>query len=120
MNARAVAAAFDAIVMVALAYAWTGGSFADRALDVVLWGSAGAGVVAALVVFGRGPAELGWVAIGYIVFAGLLASGLPLPIHLLLAIAFVPLLPRPRGSLVMGLAIAALVAIGSLVIVRAL
>ena len=120
MSARAIAAAFDAIVMVALAYTWTGGSFADRALDIVLWGSAAAGVTAALVVFGRGPAELGWAAIGYIVFAGLLASALPLPIHLLLAIAFVPMLPRPRGSIVMGLAITALVAIGSLAVIRAL
>ena len=120
MSARAIAAAFDAIVMVALAYTWTGGSFADRALDVVLWGSAAAAVVAALVVFGRGPAGLGWVAIGYIAFAGLLASAQPSPIHLLLAIAFVPMLPRPRGSLITGLAIAVLVAVVLQVALRAL
>lgn len=108
---RGVTAAFNAITMVAAAYALTGGSFADRGANLVLWGSAAAVVVAALVVLSDGPAVLGWAAVGYVLFAALLATARPVPLLLLLAVAFLPILQRPRGSLAIGLAVAAAAAV---------
>jgi hypothetical protein len=102
---RAIAAAFDAIAMTALAVVLTGGSFADPVADLVLWGSAGAAVVAALVVLTHGPVVIGWAAVGYILFAGLLASDRIVPLVLLLALAYLTILERPRGSLALGLSV---------------
>jgi hypothetical protein len=96
--------------MVAAAYTLTRGSLADPAANLVLWGSAAAAVVAALVVLSNGPAVIGWAAIGYVVFAALLATSRPVPLLLLLGVAYMPVLQRPRGSLVAGLAIAFLTA----------
>lgn len=100
--------------MVAAAYAVTGGvSLRDTGLILGLWGPAIAAIVAALVVLANGWPPIGWVAIGYIVFAanlGTEAAWLP-PLLLLLAIAFLPLLPRPRGSLVLGATISAISAL---------
>jgi hypothetical protein len=93
--------------MVAVAYTLTRGSLADPAANLVLWGSAAAAVVAALVVLSNGPAVIGWAAIGYVVFAALLATERPVPLLLLLGVAYMPVLQRPRGSLALGLAIAA-------------
>ena len=102
---RAAAAAFDAIVMVALAFTVTGGSFANARADVLVWGSAAAAVVAALVVLTDGPVALGWLAIGYILFAAFWGEP-PQLLLALLAVAYMPLLRRPRGSLVAGIGIA--------------
>jgi len=93
--------------MVAVAYTLTRGSLADPAANLVLWGSAAAALVAALVVLSNGPALIGWAAVGYVVFAAVLATSRPVPLLLLLAVAYMPILQRPRGSLVLGLAIAA-------------
>ncbi|MDE3112374.1 MAG: hypothetical protein KGN00_10920 [Chloroflexota bacterium] len=120
IGTRAIAAAFDAIVMIAAAYTITGGSFADPHADIVVWGSAAAAVVAALVVLGSGPAAVGWVAVGYVLFAAFLAVVRPVPLLVLLAVAYMPILPRPRGSLVQGLLIAAATAVVVAIAVRAL
>lgn len=109
--ARAVAASFDAIAMVAIAFALTGGSF-DHPLSF-LWGAAAAAVVAALAVLGPGLAAAGWAAIGYVLFLAFLLPRGPLPVLGLLALAYMPILPRPRGSLGMGLLIAAAAAAAS-------
>ena len=108
---RGVVAAFDAIAMVAAAYTLTGGSFAHASANVVLWGSAAAAVVAALVVLVNGPALIGWLAVGYVLFAALLAPSGPTPPLALLAVAYMPILQRPRGSLGLGIALAVLTAV---------
>jgi hypothetical protein len=108
---RGVVAAFDAIAMVAVAFTLTKGSLADRDANVVIWGSAGAAIVAALVVLTNGPAVLAWAAVGYVLFAALLATARPVPLLLLLAVAYMPIIDRPRGSLVTGLAISAVTAL---------
>jgi len=120
MSARAVAAAFDAIAMVAVAFTVTGGSLADREVDLVIWGSAAAAVVAALTILTRGPATLGWVAVGYVLFAAVLAAVRPVPLLLLLAVAFMPILDRPRGSLLLGAGISILAAVAIAAVSRAL
>lgn len=117
---RGIVAAFDAIAMVAVTFTLTGGSFADRDANVVIWGSAGAAVVAALVVLTNGPAVLGWAAIGYVLFAALLATSRPVPLLLLLALAYMPILERPRRSLPVGLSIAAVTALGLRAVVQLL
>jgi len=96
--------------MFALAFTLSGASFADPRLNVQLWGSAGAALVAALVVLGGGAAALGWMATGYFVFAAF-AGERVFVLLLALAAAFVPILPRPRRSLAAGLALAAATAI---------
>ena len=103
--------------MVAAAYALTRGSLADPGANRVLWGSAAAAVVAALVILSNGPAVIGWAAVGYIVFAALLATARPVPLLLLLGVAYMPVLQRPRGSLAAGLAIAVLTAAALAVLV---
>lgn len=110
MTLRAVVASFDAIAMVALAFTLTGGSLGHPRADLVLWGSAAAAVTAALVVLTNGRATLGWVAIGYIL--GVAVTGEPpfLPV-ILLAVAYMPIVQRPRGSLVTGLGIAVVIAV---------
>ncbi len=117
---RAVAASFNAIAMVALAFTVTGGSFGDVAADTQLWGSAAAAVTAAIVVLTNGPAALGWIAVGYILFAAFLRQP-PALVLLLLAAAYMPILPRPRGSLLAALGLAAVsAAIFRVVVVRSL
>lgn len=120
MSLRGVAAAFDAIVMIALAFTVSGGSFADVDTDVVVWASAAAAIVAALVVLSARAPVLGWSAVGYIVFAAFLAAVRPIALLGLLALAFMPLLPRVRGSLLVGLGISAVTAVVAGAIVRAL
>lgn len=104
---RGVVAAFDAIAMVAAAYTLTRGSFTDPVANLVLWGSAAAAIVAGLVVLTGGPAAVGWAAVGYVLFAALLATPRPIPLLLLLAVAYMPILQRPRGSLALGISVAA-------------
>lgn len=110
MTLRALAASFNAIAMVAYTFALTGGSFADRYANVAVWGSAAAAVVAALTVLAPLPAVLGWAAIGYVLFAATWGASVGL-VPILLAAAFVPLVPRPRGSALLGVAVALATAI---------
>lgn len=106
MTLRAVAASFNAIAMVALAMTLTGGTLGSPRGALVLWGSAAAAVTAALVVLTRGPAWLGWVAVGY-VLAAAVTTDPPYVALVLLAVAYMPLLERPRGSLAVGIGLAA-------------
>ena len=93
--------------MAIFAFVTTGGATGDPMSDIVMWGSAAAAGVAAMVVAIGGPPALGWAAIGYILFAALLVMAGPQLIVLSLAIALMPVMQRPRGSLGLGLGIAA-------------
>jgi hypothetical protein len=104
---RAAVAAFDAVAMAAYAYLQTGG-FGNPGIDLMLWGSAAAAAVAAFVVATNGPAILGWVAIGYILFAGLLLTDAPQLLIVALALALMPVVQRPRSSLAFGIVVATL------------
>jgi len=104
-NLRAGVAAFDAIAMAVYAYLQTGG-FGNHGIDLMLWGSAAAAAVAAFVVATNGPAVLGWIAIGYILFAGLLLTTAPQLLLVALAVALMPVVQRPRASLAFGIVIA--------------
>jgi hypothetical protein len=110
MTLRAVTASFNAIAMVALAMALTGGSFTDARVTAQIWGSAAAAVCVALVVLTSGPASVAWVGIGYILFAATWAAS-PVVLLVLLAVAFMPIVPRPRGSLLLGAGMAMVAAI---------
>src|SRR5213076_617474 len=101
---RASVAAFDALAMAAFAYIQTGG-FGNPGIDLMLWGSAAA---AAVVVATNGPAVLGWVAIGYILFAGILLTDSPQILLVALAVALMPVVQRPRNSLAIGIVVATL------------
>ncbi len=114
-NLRAGVAAFDAVAMAVYAYLATGG-FGNVGTDLILWGSAAAAAIAAFVVSSNGPAALGWIAIGYVLFAGLLIAG-PELVLIALALALMPVVQRPRGSLALGIAVAALSAFGWLFVV---
>ena len=116
---RAIAAAFDAIAMVALAVVLTGGSLPTPGAALVIWGSAGAAVVAAVVVLAGGPSALGWIAIGYVLFAAQQAADRLSLLLLFLALAFVPLLPRPRRSLALGLGVTIVTAVALVLAVSA-
>ena len=115
--ARFFAAIFDTFAMAAVAYFETGGRFAANLPEYALWGSVVAAAVCALIIAADGSAVLAWVAIGYVVFAGLLTRGSPHLGFLLLAVALMPLVPRPRGSLATGLAVAAAAAFVSLLLI---
>ena len=104
---RAGVAAFDALAMAVFAYLQTGG-FGNPGIDVMLWGSAAAAAVAAFVVATNGPSVLGWIAIGYVLFAGLLLTDAPQLLLIALALALMPVVQRPRDSLALGIAVAAL------------
>jgi hypothetical protein len=106
-NVRAGVASFDAVVMAIYAYVQTGG-FGNPGIDLMLWGSAAAAAVAAFVVSTNGAAALGWIAIGYILFAGLLLTTAPQVLLVALALALMPVLQRPRNSLAFGIVIATL------------
>jgi len=109
---RSAIAGFDAIVMGYAAFIETGGRFSVAPAHLILWGSAVAAAICALVVYAGGAAIVAWLAIGYIIFGGLLTSGSPHWPLLALAVALMPLVPRPRGSVALGLGVAALTAIG--------
>src|ERR1700704_5069058 len=104
---RAAVAAFDAVAMALFAYLQTGG-FGNPGIDLLLWGSAAAAAVAAFVVATNGPAVMGWIAIGYILFAGLLLTDAPQILLVALALALMPVVQRPRNSLAFGIVVAAL------------
>jgi len=105
-RARAFVAGIDALIMGVLAYSETGGSFGLSAAELVLWGAVVAAAVCALVVLVDGAASIAWAGIGYVLFGALLTDGSPHLTLTALALALMPLVPRPRGSLVFGLAIA--------------
>ncbi|HSW95834.1 MAG TPA: hypothetical protein VLI88_06720 [Patescibacteria group bacterium] len=104
---RASVAAFDAVAMAVFAYLQTGG-FGNPGIDLMLWGSAAAAAVAAFVVATNGPGVLGWIAIGYILFAGILLTDAPQLLLVALAIALMPVVQRPRNSLAFGIVTATL------------
>ena len=106
-NLRAGVAAFDAVAMSVFAYLQTGG-FGNPGIDLMLWGSAAAAAVAAFVVATNGPAVMGWIAIGYILFAGILLTDAPQLLLIALAIALMPVVQRPRNSLAIGIVVATL------------
>ena len=105
-RARAFVAGIDALVMGVLAYRETGGSFGVSAAEIVLWGAVAAAAVCAVVVLVDGPAAIAWAGIGYVLFGALLTDGSPHLTLTALALALMPLVAKPRGSLVLGLAIA--------------
>lgn len=110
-SARGMIAAFDALVMIGIAFTETGAHLDLAGAHGVVWGAAAAAVVCAGVVLLSGPAALAWGAIGFIAFAALLSAGAPDWVIAALALALMPLVPRPRGSLALGLAIAGAVAL---------
>jgi hypothetical protein len=109
---RSIVAAFDAVVMAGVAFVQTGGRFALAPAELILWGSALAAAICALVVYLAGSSLVAWLAIGYILFGALLTTGSPHWPLLALAAALMPLVPRPRGSVLLGLGIAGVAAIG--------
>ncbi len=110
---RSFIAGFDAVIMGTAAYAETSGQFALRPAELVLWGSAIAAALCALVVFTDGSSFVAWGAIGYVIFGGLLTNGGPHWPLLALALALTPLVPRPRGSFGLGVIVALVVAVGA-------
>jgi hypothetical protein len=111
--ARFFAAGFDAAAIGVLAYNETGGRFAATFAEYVLWGSVLAATICAIVILAEALAPLAWIGIGYILFGGLLTQGSPHYGFVLLALALAPMVPRPRGSLSLGIAIAAVSAVVS-------
>lgn len=105
-RAKAFVAGIDAFIMGVLAYSETGGSFGLNAAQLVLWGAVAAAAVCALVVLVEGAASIAWAGIGYVLFGALLTDGSPHLTLAALALALMPLVPRPRGSLAFGLAVA--------------
>lgn len=69
------------------------------------WGAALAAVVALVSVVAE-VATLGWIAIGYLLWASFLTAAPGGIVYLALAISLAPVVPRPRGSLAQGLIVA--------------
>jgi hypothetical protein len=115
--ARLFAASFNTVVMGVLAFNETGGRFAATFAEYVLWGSVLAAAVCAIAILAENLAALAWIGIGYILFGGLLTQGSPHIGFVLLALALAPMVPRPRGSLGLGIGIAAVSAVVSRVLI---
>ncbi len=111
--ARFFAAGFDTAAIGVLAFNETGGRFAATFAEYVLWGSVIAAAICAIVILADGLAPLAWIGIGYILFGGLLTQGSPHFGFVLLALALAPMVPRPRGSLSLGIGIATVSAVVS-------
>ena len=111
--ARFFAAGFDTVAIAILAFNETGGRFAATFAEYVLWGSVLAAAICAIVILIENLAPLAWIAIGYILFGGLLTQGSPHFGFVLLALALAPMVPRPRDSLILGIGIAAVSALVS-------
>lgn len=109
-------AGIDATIMGVLAFSETSGSFGISAAELILWGAVIAAAVCALVVLVDGAASIAWAGIGYVLFGALLTNGSPHWTLAALALALMPLVPRPRGSLALGLVIA----VGTALIARML
>ena len=116
---RTMVAAFDAGVMAVAAYVETGGRFVISPAHIILWGSAVAAGLCAIVVYVNGSSLVAWAAIGYILFGALLTGATQWPL-VALAAALMPLVPRPRGSIWNGLAVACIVAFGTRLAITAL
>jgi hypothetical protein len=110
-RAKALVAAIDTLIMGVFAFSESGGTFGVSIPDLVLWGSVIAAAVCALIVFLDGIAAIAWAAIGYVLFGALLTNGSPNWPLLALALALMPLVPRPNGSLGVGLLIATVTAL---------
>jgi hypothetical protein len=108
---KALVAAIDAVIMGVFAFSESGGTFGISIPDLVLWGSVVAAAVCAIVVFVDGVALIAWAAIGYVLFGALLTNGSPNWPLVALALALMPLVPRPNGSLALGLLIATVTAL---------
>jgi hypothetical protein len=111
--ARFFAAGFDTAAIGVLAFNETGGRFAASFAEYVLWGSVLAAALCAIVILVDSLAPLAWIGIGYILFGGLLTQGSPHYGFVLLALALAPMVPRPSGSLSLGIGIAAVSAVVS-------
>jgi hypothetical protein len=112
-TARFLAAGFDTAAIGVLAFNDTGGRFAATFAEYVLWGSVLAAAICAVVILVESLAPLAWIGIGYILFGGLLTQGSPHFGFVLLAVALAPMVPRPGGSLTLGIGIAAVSALAS-------
>ena len=115
-RAKAFVAGIDALIMGAFAFSESGGTFGISIPDLVLWGSVIAAAICAVIVYLDGRAVVAWAAIGYVLFGALLTNGSPNWPLVALALALMPLVPRPRGSLGLGL----LIASGAAVVARVL
>jgi hypothetical protein len=113
-RAKAFVAGIDALIMAAFAFSESGGTFGISIPDLVLWGSVVAAAICALIVYLEGRAVVAWAAIGYVLFGALLTNGSPNWPLVALALALMPLVPRPNGSLGLGL----LIASGAAVVAR--
>ena len=111
--ARFFAAGFDTAAIGVVAFNETGGRFAATFAEYVLWGSVLAAAICAVVILVENLAAIAWIGIGYVLFGGLLAQGSPHYGFVLLALALAPMVPRPRGSLSLGIGIAAVSAVVS-------
>jgi hypothetical protein len=110
-RAKAFVAGIDALIMGAFAFSETDGTFEINAAALVLWGAVVAAAVCAVVVLQGGAAVIAWAAIGYVLFGALLTDGGPHWPLVALAVALMPLVPRPRGSLGFGLLVASVAAL---------
>jgi hypothetical protein len=116
-RAKALVAGIDAVIMGAFAFSESGGSFGISIPDLVIWGSVIAAAICALVVYLEGAAVVAWAAIGYVLFGALLTNGSPNWPLVALAVALMPLVPRPNGSLGLGLIIASVAALAARVLI---
>jgi len=116
-RAKALVAGIDTLIMGVFAFSESGGSVGTSIPDLVLWGSVVAAAVCALVVFLEGAAAVAWAAIGYVLFGALLTNGSPNWPLVALALALMPLVPRPKGSLGLGLLIASVAALVARVLI---
>ena len=110
-RAKAFVAGIDTVIMGVLAFSETGGSFGISAAELVLWGAVAAAAACTVVVLVEGSASIAWAAIGYVLFGALLTNGSPHWTLAALSVALMPLVPRPRGSLALGLLIAVVTAL---------
>ena len=117
---RTLVAGFDALVMGAAAYRETGIPAALTPEVIVLWGSALAAAICAITIFAAGSPYVAWAAIGYVLFGAFSSGAGPQWPLVALAVALMPLVPRPRDSIALALGVAAVVAIGARVVITAL
>jgi len=110
-RAKALVAGIDTLIMGVFAFSETDGSVGLGAAELVLWGAVAAAAVCAAVVLLEGAAVVAWAAIGYVLFGALLTDGSPHWPLAALALALMPLVPRPNRSLGLGLLIASAAAL---------
>jgi hypothetical protein len=110
-RAKALVAGIDTLIMGLFAFRETGGSVGSSAAELVLWGAVVAAALCAVIVLRDGAAIVAWAAIGYVLFGALLTNGSPHWPLAALAVALMPLVPRPNRSLPLGLVIAVAAAV---------